>query len=79
MKYHIDKDGNKKLIKDLETSHLKNIIRFIERRAKEGIILRYGGSGPEVEDMWYDENHLFNEEAKSYMNYNDYVEELNSR
>jgi hypothetical protein len=79
MKYHTDKNGNKTLIKDLETSHLKNIIKYIERRAKEGIVLRYGGGGPDVEDMWYDEDHLFDEEAKSYLNYNTYLNELKSR
>lgn len=78
MKYHIDKNGNKILIKDLKTDHLKNIIKLIERKAKEGLIVRYGG-GTTAEDIWYDEDHLFDDDAKKHMNYNDYVAELESR
>jgi len=78
MKYHIDKTGRKILIKDLETSHLENIIKFIEQKAKNGLVIQHGG-GTTAEDMWYDEDHLFGEEVLEHMNYYDYKNELNSR
>jgi hypothetical protein len=37
---HITKEGKKIKLKDLETSHLKNIITMIERRAKNGFTIR---------------------------------------
>ena len=76
--YHTDKNGKKTKISDLETSHLINIIRLIERKAKEGLVVRYGG-GTTAEDIWYDEDHLFGEEVLEHMNFYDYKNELNSR
>lgn len=34
--YHTDRDGNRKLLSDLETSHLENIVRHIRREGKIG-------------------------------------------
>ena len=56
----------------------KNIIALIERKSKEGIVIRYSG-GATAEDIWYDEDFLFGKEVKKYMNYNKYVNELKSR
>ena len=78
MKYHTDKNGNKTLLKDLGTSHLINIIKLIERKAKEGIIERHGG-GFDALDIWYEEDHISGKEALESMNYDDYVTELKSR
>ena len=36
MKYHKTKDGTKIKLSDLELSHLKNILRWIDRKAAEG-------------------------------------------
>ena len=44
MKYHITKEGNKIKLSDLELYHLKNIIRWIERKAAEGVTFRSCGS-----------------------------------
>lgn len=78
LKYHITKNGDRILIKDLETQHLENIIKLIERKAEEGLVIRRGG-GTTPEDIWYDEDHLFGEEVKEHMNYGAYVAELRSR
>ena len=78
MKYHTDRDGNKKLIKDLETSHLENIIRFIDRQAESGFTIRYGG-GMTDEDIYYDEDHFEGDEVRELMNYTDYTNELKNR
>lgn len=76
---HITKDGKEIDLKDLETSHLKNIIAMIERKAKNGIIIRYGGGGCDIDSMWYEEDFIKDEEALSYMNHSTYVAELNKR
>ena len=78
MKYHKTKDGKKIKLQDLELSHLENIIKWIERKAKEGITVRIGG-GFCAEDMWYDEETYYGEEAKSQLNFDDYKAELERR
>ncbi len=78
MKFHKTKDGKKIKLADLELSHLKNIIKWIEHKAKEGLTVRMGG-GSNAEDMWYDEDTYFGEEAKRQLNFYDYKAELESR
>ena len=63
MKFHKTKDGKKILLSDLELSHLENIIKWIEKKANEGLTIRYGGSGNCAEDMWYDEDTLYGKKA----------------
>lgn len=78
MKFHKTKDGKKIKLADLETSHLENIIKWIERKAKEGLTVGMGG-GSCAEDMWYDEETLYGKKAKKEMNYKDYISELERR
>ena len=78
MKYHKTKDGKKIKLVDLELSHLENIIKWIERKAKEGITVRMGG-GSCAEDMWYDEETYYGKEAKRQLNFDDYKAELERR
>lgn len=78
MKFHKTKDGKKIKLTDLETSHLENIIKWIERKAKEGLTVRMGG-GSCAEDMWYDEETYYGEEAKRQLNFLDYKAELERR
>lgn len=75
---HKTKDGKSINLNDLETSHLKNIISWIERKAKTGVMVRNGG-GSSADDMWYEEEELFNEDALKELNYYEYVNELNRR
>lgn len=76
---HETKDGQLIKLSDLETFHLKNIIKHIERRAKEGITVQYGGSGSSAEDMWYDEDVFYGKEAKEHLHYEIYKKELKRR
>jgi hypothetical protein len=78
MKFHKTKDGKKIKLADLELSHLENIIKWIERKAKEGLTVKMGG-GSTAEDMWYDEETYFGEKAKKQLNFYDYKSELKSR
>ncbi len=78
MKFHKTKDGKKIKLADLETSHLENILKCIERKAKEGFTVKMGG-GSCAEDMWYDEETYYGEEAKNQLNFSDYKAELERR
>ena len=74
---HYDKNGSEYTLKELFDSHLLNILKLIEKRAEEGIVLQYGGC--DFNDIWYDEECLKGEEALSYMNYDIYLEEAKRR
>lgn len=76
---HKDKNGNVTELKDLGLNHLKNIIAYIERRAKEGVTVAFGGSGCSAEDTWYDEETYYGKRARKEMNYKQYVNELKRR
>jgi hypothetical protein len=78
MKFHKTKDGKIIKLADLETTHLENILKWIERKAKEGLTVRMGG-GRSVEDMWYDEETYYGKNAKSQLNFSVYKAELERR
>jgi hypothetical protein len=78
MKFHKTKDGKKIKLSDLETGHLENIIKWIERKAKEGLTVRMGG-GSCAEDMWYEQETYYGEDAKRQLNFYDYKAELKNR
>lgn len=76
---HKDKNGNETKLKDLGLNHLKNIIAYIERRAKEGVTVGYGGGSFDVDSLWYDEETYYGKKARNYMNYKKYIKELKRR
>jgi len=75
---HTTKNGDQIALSKLEDSHLQNIINLMQRKAKEGIIVRYGG-GSSADDIWYDEDHLYGEEALAKMHYGEYAAEQKRR
>jgi hypothetical protein len=75
---HVTKNGEKILLKDLNLSHLQNIINLIERKAEEGLKVMYGG-GHTYDEMWYDEEILYGEDAKKELGYHHYIKELKRR
>ena len=79
MKFHRTKDGKNIKLADLEFSHLENILKLIERKAKEGVTVKNGGGGPTAEDMWYDEETYYGKKAKRLLNFYDYKTEFKSR
>jgi len=79
MKYHTTKTGDRIALCDLETDHLKNIIKLMVRKSSDGLIIRSGGGGPDCSDMWYDEETLFGKAALDNMGYEHYVKEYESR
>ena len=78
MRVHTTRDGTKIKLCDMADSHLAATIALMERRATEGIVVRFGG-GSCAEDMWYDEDHFEGEEALKFMGYYDYVAEQEKR
>ena len=78
MKYHITKDGEKIKIAELKLSHLKNIIKFIEKKAKEGFVLTEY-LGLEKGERVCIEEEYYGEKAKKYFKYYDYKKELKRR
>lgn len=79
MKYHKTKDGKRILLTELEQSHLINILAFIERRAKEGVDVTFGGFSGDVDSMWYEADTLFGKKARKYLGYKHYKQELKRR
>ena len=53
-KYWTTKEGKEIEYKNIEDSHLLNIIKFVKRRAKEldGHVI--DGGGIDLEDIWYE-------------------------
>ena len=79
VKTHTTKDGRTMELCDMTDSHLRNTIRFIERRADEGVHVLYGGGGSCAEDMWCDADTIFGKEALEHLGHADYVKELERR
>ena len=75
---HITKNGDKIALSKLEDSHLQNIINLLQRKAKEGVKVRYGG-GTTADDIWYDEDMLYGEEALKKLHYYEYLAEQKRR
>lgn len=75
---HVTKNGDSIALSKLEDSHLQNIINFLQRKAKEGVKVRYGG-GTTADDIWYDEDMLYGEEALKHLHYGEYVAEQKRR
>ena len=77
--YHTMQDGTEIRISDMSDSHLANTVKLIRKRAENGIVVRYGGGGPDPGDMWYDEDFLEGEEALEYLEVAAYEQELARR
>ena len=75
--YHKTREGEKILIQDMDNNHLINTMKFIERKAAEGLTVRYGGGSHD--DFYYDEDHYIGEDALKYMNFYAYKNEAYKR
>lgn len=75
---HVTKNGDAIALSNLEDSHLQNIINLLQRKAKEGVKVRFGG-GTSADDIWYDEDMLYGEEALKHLRYGEYVAEQKRR
>lgn len=77
-KYHTTKDGKKMLISDMETSHLNAMVKFIERKAEEGVTMVYG-SAYGICNQDCDVEQIFGSDVLDQFGYRSYLKELKSR
>lgn len=78
-KYWTTAGGDDIPLRELEESHLLNILHFIEKRAETGLLRQVGGGGWDVDDMWYDEWTIEGDEVLEYFNYKDIIKEIKRR
>jgi hypothetical protein len=64
----ITKDGTKIPYNKLEDSHILNILKYIEKHAREGILIHFSDSSLSG-DIWYDEEIIKGEEVKNRLDY----------
>lgn len=76
---HTTKNGDIILISEMSDSHLINTIKLIKRKANNGVKIRHGGYGFSVDEYWYDEEIVTGSKALLYLNFNNYMNELNKR
>lgn len=75
---HKTSNGRLISLSEMSDSHLLNTLRFLQRTAQEGIVLRYGG-GSDDSEMWYEEEHLDYEDSLAHLNYKVYEDEAKRR
>lgn len=79
MKYlHKTRNGQLIPLEELSDIHLSNIIRFIEKKAEEGITIQCGSFGM-GKDFDYDMETIYGKDVKKLMNYKHYRKELKRR
>lgn len=76
---HVDKNGKSHKLCDITNSHLSNIITRIERKAKIGVEVFYGGGGPDIDDYWGDYEIITGDEVLEMMDYKEYIAERKRR
>jgi hypothetical protein len=70
MKYWITKDEQEIPYKKLEDSHLLNILKWIERRAKQGVtIIVDCGYAPDNDYKEYESYEIYGKEVKDHYDY----------
>lgn len=67
-KYWETKEGERIRYDKLDSAHLLNILKWIEKRAETGITLVNGG-GHDIDDMWYEEEELNGKEVLKHYGY----------
>lgn len=65
-------------IADMTDSHLLNTIRLWQRKAKEGLVVMRGG-GFDSDEIWFDEDVFYGDDALEELNYGAYVREAKKR
>ena len=76
---HVTRDGKIIPLKNIGLNHLVNIIKYIERRAKEGVCVVSACYGVDMMDMDFNEEVFRGQNALDIMNYDAYVDELKRR
>ncbi len=77
--YWETQDGDMIEYKKLKDSHLLNILKWIEKRAENGMTVRIGGDGWDIDDMWYDEWDIEGDEVLERFDYKGLLKEAKKR
>jgi hypothetical protein len=72
---HRTKDGEFIPLTKLKDSHLENILKYIERQAKQGITIFWYNDGWDVDEMWHYEEDIEGDEVLERFDYDIYQEE----
>jgi len=79
-KYWTTREGDEIEYKKLKNDHLLNILKWIKRRAKNGMIVTEGGGNWfEPDTFWYDEYEIKGKEVKERYDYAGLLKEANRR
>ena len=62
-----------------EANNIIDQLWWIGDTLEEGYTVLSGGGGVDADDIWFDEDTLFDEEVKEYFNYNIIKKEYNER
>jgi len=82
IKYWETKDGEKIAYKDLKDDHLLNILKWIKRRAEDGVTVTTGGGNwfdAESNDFWYEEYKIKGDEVLEKYDYEGLLSEARKR
>lgn len=61
MKIWKTKDGKEIKVSDMETSHIENCIKFMQKKLDTGDTIRMYGGGDSADDVWCDEDDISDE------------------
>jgi hypothetical protein len=75
---HKTRDGIEIRIKDMEESHLRNVIALHHRKAREGMEILEGG-GVDFEEMWCERYRIYGQEVFDWLGTREYERELARR
>ena len=78
MKYWETKEGQEIPYKKLADQHLYFILKWVERTAKKGMLIKEGG-GSYPEDFWYDEYEIKGLEVEEKFDYRGLLAEAKKR
>jgi len=65
-------------ISEMTDKHLQNTMLMIKRHASHGVKIRNGG-GSTADEMWYDEDIVYGDEALNHLGYQHYEAEFLKR
>jgi hypothetical protein len=78
-RYWLTKNDEEIEYKKLEDDHLLNILKWIKKRAKDGMVLEVGGCGPEESDYWHDSWEIRGDEVLEHYDYEGLLGEAKRR
>lgn len=80
MLIHVTQSGKQIPLDQIGDRHLLNIIKYLERKAKEGIVIKEGGGHPcEPGTFYYEEHTIYDAKALEKLSYCEYVGEAIKR